>query len=97
MEFPEEVVAKAIRMNVRLRDGFSCGILTLGFVGVDVRSSSAVVDVGTYNIRTGNADSGTPNAWDARKSDVAAMIRKLDLDAFGLQEVDPGQAEFLNK
>ena len=59
--------------------------------------STSVVEVGSYNIRTGNADSGTPNAWDARKSDVAAMIRKMDLDAFGLQEVDPGQAEFLNK
>ena len=59
--------------------------------------AAVLLRVGTYNIRTGNADSGTPNAWDARKSDVAAMIRKMDLDAFGLQEVDPGQAEFLNK
>ena len=53
--------------------------------------------VGTYNIRTMGADKGTPNAWEERKEDVVALIRKLNLDAFGLQEVTPGQKEFLLK
>lgn len=53
--------------------------------------------VGTYNIRLATGDAGTPNAWTNRCGDVVALIRKLRLDAFGLQEVRPEQAEFLRK
>ena len=59
--------------------------------------SAVKLRVGTYNIRTMGADKGTPNAWEERKEDVVALIRKLNLDAFGLQEVTPGQKEFLLK
>ena len=49
--------------------------------------------VGSYNIRLQPGDKGTPNAWDERKADMLELIRKLDLDAFGLQEVRPDQAD----
>ena len=58
------------------------------------------IRVATYNIRlSGNgswvADGGTPNTWESRKADVVALVRSLDLDVFGLQEVCPDQAEYL--
>ena len=57
------------------------------------------VKVGTYNIRlsgsNGSADRGTPNAWEERKEDLLELVRRLDLDVFGLQEVCPDQAQFL--
>ena len=55
------------------------------------------VRVGTYNIRLGTGDRGTPNAWEARRQDLVAFIQKLDLDAFGLQEVRPEQAAYLRE
>ncbi|MBQ8112742.1 MAG: hypothetical protein IJ146_05995, partial [Kiritimatiellae bacterium] len=58
---------------------------------------AATVRVGSYNIRLSTGDKGTPNAWANRKNDLIALIRKLDLDAFGLQEVKPDQAEFLDR
>ncbi len=57
--------------------------------------AAVLLRVGTYNIRTAFCDKGTPNAWTERRDDVLALIRKLDLDAFGLQEVMPSQARFL--
>ena len=55
----------------------------------------AQIKIGSYNIRLQSGDKGTPNAWDERKADLAAFIGKLDLDAFGLQEVCPDQADYL--
>ena len=61
------------------------------------------VRAGSFNIRTsGNsdgwvADKDTPNQWIQRKDDVAALLRKLDWDVFGLQEVCPDQLEFLRE
>lgn len=60
-------------------------------------AASAPVRVGTYNIRLATGDVGTPNAWEARKSAVVAQIRKMDLDAFGLQEVRPEQAAYFRE
>lgn len=57
--------------------------------------TTETIKVGTYNIRLQTGDKGTPNAWKERKADLADFIRKLDLDAFGLQEVCPGQADHL--
>lgn len=56
---------------------------------------SDAVRVGTYNIRMSLADRGTPNAWDARKADMVNLIRMMDLDVFGMQEVCPDQAGYL--
>ena len=57
--------------------------------------NDALLKVGTYNIRYQAGDKNTPNAWDERKADLVELIRKLDLDAFGLQEVCPGQVDYL--
>ena len=43
--------------------------------------------VGSYNVRNSNGDKNTDNAWSLRKADVAALVKSLDLDAFGLQEM----------
>ena len=51
--------------------------------------------VGTYNIRLQPGDKGTPNAWEARKVDFINFLRRMDLDAFGLQEVCPDQATYI--
>lgn len=53
------------------------------------------IKVGSYNIRLQSGDHNTPNAWDERKSDLVNLIRDMDLDAFGLQEVCAGQADHL--
>ena len=60
----------------------------------------ATIRVGTYNIRYSGvgayvADEGTPNTWEDRKDDLIALLHKLDLDVFGLQEVCPDQAAYL--
>ena len=57
----------------------------------------APIRIATYNIRTMKADVGTPNAWEARKDDLVGLIRRLDIDAGGLQEVHPGQMAFLRE
>ena len=61
-------------------------------VGRDAPSSA--LKVGSYNVRCSPADAGTPNAWPERKDDLLALLRRLDLDAGGLQEVCPDQLKF---
>ena len=65
-------------------------------------SGEATIRVGTYNIRLSGAgkrviDKGTPNTWEDRKADLVALLRKLDLDVFGLQEVCPDQLSYLRE
>ena len=55
------------------------------------------IRVGSYNIRLSSGDKGTPNAWECRKADLVALVKKLDLDAFGMQEVCPDQAQYLRE
>ena len=55
------------------------------------------IRVGSYNIRLSKGDLGTPNAWESRKADLVNLVRKLDLDAFGMQEVCPDQAQYLRE
>ena len=58
------------------------------------------IRVASYNIRFDNADVAKfdgPNAWVHRKEALVNLIRKMNLDAFGLQEVTPGQAAYLRK
>lgn len=62
--------------------------------------TAELIRVGSYNIRYNGercADRGTVNDWEKRKGDVAELIRKLDLDVFGLQEVCPDQIAFLRR
>ena len=63
--------------------------------GVAFAADDVSLKVGTYNIRLQPGDKGTPNAWESRKADFLNLLRRLDLDAFGLQEVCPGQAEYI--
>jgi len=53
--------------------------------------------VGSYNIRFTTGDVGTENAWERRRDDLVKLVRGLDLDVFGTQEVRPEQAAYLRK
>ncbi len=64
---------------------------------VQSTKETTAINVGTYNIRLSLGDRKTPNAWELRKHDLVALIRKMNLDAFGMQEVRPDQAEFLRE
>ena len=66
----------------------------IGCTNTDTPKSTPI-KVGSYNIRYQSGDNNTPNAWDARKADMVNLIKQMDLDAFGLQEVDPGQVVYL--
>ena len=57
--------------------------------------ASDPIRVASYNIRLATGDKGTPNAWLERRDDMVDFIRRLDLDAGGLQEVRPEQMAFL--
>ena len=59
--------------------------------------SSDAIKVGSYNIRLEPGDKGTPNAWQERKEDLVALVKKLDLDVFGMQEVCPPQAQYFRE
>jgi endonuclease/exonuclease/phosphatase family metal-dependent hydrolase len=63
--------------------------------GFAFATTDTSLKVGTYNIRLQPGDKGTPNAWESRKVDFINLLRRMDLDAFGLQEVCPGQAEYI--
>ncbi len=63
--------------------------------GFAFATTDTALKVGTYNIRLQPGDKGTPNAWESRKVDFINLLRRMDLDAFGLQEVCPGQAEYI--
>lgn len=65
--------------------------------GCDTSRPADSIRVGSYNIRLSRGDVGTPNAWDERKADLVDFIKALSLDAFGLQEVCPDQAEYLRE
>ena len=66
------------------------------FVGCATRPADAI-RVASYNIRLSPGDRDTPNAWEERKADLVALVRKMDLDAFGMQEVCPDQADYLRR
>lgn len=70
--------------------------LALAFAGCATAPQDAI-RVGSYNIRLSPCDVGTPNAWDCRKLDLVALVKKMDLDAFGMQEVCPDQAQYLRE
>ena len=69
--------------------------LAAGALAGCASAPSDTLRVGTYNIRYMSGDQETPNAWDARKDGLATLVRDLDLDIVGLQEVLAEQADFL--
>ena len=81
-----------------MKRSFFCILALAGLLaGCAVSRPTDAVRVGSYNIRLSPGDRGTPNAWDCRKSDLVNLVRKLDLDAFGMQEVCPDQAQYLRE
>ena len=81
----------------RLSGGLLAAALGCLTVTGCVTAPTDAIRVGSYNIRLSKGDLGTPNAWECRKADLVALVRKLDLDAFGMQEVCPDQAQYLRE
>ena len=71
-------------------------ILALAAVLAGCATSDAL-RVGSYNVRLSSGDVGTPNAWSERKADLVALVKKLDMDVFGMQEVKPDQAAYFRE
>ena len=79
------------------RISFLAGLLAVALAGCVTSRPADAIRVGSYNIRLSPGDQGTPNAWECRKADMVALVKKLDLDAFGMQEVCPDQAAYLRE
>lgn len=60
------------------------------------QSASKALRVCSFNIRLSAGDRKTPNAWHLRKDSVIKLLREKNLDIFGLQEVCPDQAAFID-
>ena len=80
---------------MKMKTLLSAAAILLALAGAPAAQAAATLKVGTYNIRLMPGDKGTPNAWPARRDGLVALLRKMDLDAFGLQEVFPGQAAYI--
>ena len=80
---------------MKMKTMLSAAALLLALAGAQAAQADATLKVGTYNIRLMPGDKGTPNAWPARRDGLVALLRKMDLDAFGLQEVFPAQAAYI--
>ena len=76
---------------------FALGAMLLAGAALSCRADTTQVRVGTYNMRVSSADVNSTNAWKYRRGDVGVLLRKLDLDVVGFQEVRPNQLEFLRK
>ena len=70
-------------------------VLAIAGCSVQGPPPEVAMKVGSYNIRLQPGDKGTPNAWDERKADLVELLRSMDLDAVGMQEVCPGQTEYI--
>lgn len=57
--------------------------------------SHAALRIGSYNIRVSLADKKTENAWDKRKGDLVALMRRIDYDVVGLQESFTEQSAYV--
>ena len=79
------------------RISFIAALIAVALTGCVASRPVETIRVGSYNIRLSAGDKGTPNAWDCRKADLVDLVKKLDLDAFGMQEVCPDQAQYLRE
>ena len=62
------------------------------------RDGKTTLKVCTYNIRLDSRrDEAAGNGWNARRGDLAALVRKMAPDAGGMQEVTPGQRRYLEQ
>ena len=83
----------------RLTVWLSLCVLAAAFVSgcVFLFCPSEAIRVGSYNIRLSPGDRGTENDWDLRRDDLVKLVKKLNLDVFGMQEVCPDQAQYLRE
>ena len=79
------------------RISFLAALLAVALTGCVTSRPPEAIRVGSYNIRMSPGDRGTENDWDLRRDDLVNLVRKMDLDAFGMQEVCPDQAQYLRE
>ena len=85
-------------MNVKARAILLAGLSVFcGGVCCGGDAAAHAIRVGSYNIRYVAGDKGTENDWTKRRDDLVALVRSFNLDAFGLQEVDPEQIQYLRE
>ena len=68
-------------------------------LGCATRPADAI-RAGSYNIRLNSEHAAKvdgENRWELRKADLVDLVKKMDLDVFGLQEVCPDQAQYLRE
>jgi endonuclease/exonuclease/phosphatase family metal-dependent hydrolase len=71
-------------------------IISLLLVALFMEAQSQSLKVMTYNIRLNTTSDGV-NSWPNRKEKVADLIKKIDADAFGVQEALHDQMQDLLK
>ena len=79
------------------RISFLAALLAVALTGCVTSRPPEAIRVGSYNIRMSPGDRGTENDWDLRRNDLVNLVKKMDLDAFGMQEVCPDQAQYLRE
>ena len=89
----------AMKDDVQMRGARLCGRLAAAIAlaatvmsgcqtAPDEAERTVALRVGSSNIRYPNkGDDKAGNGWDARKGDLIALLRRLDMDVFGMQEV----------
>ena len=74
-----------------------CGCTTQPGQWTSSSVDEGALRVASYNIRLSPGDVGTPNEWKNRKGDLVNLVRRMNLDCFGMQEVCPDQAAYLRE
>ena len=80
-------------MRTMKMHGLAVALMAVAVTGccsqnVETGAKPLALRVGTCNVRCPNAgDDKAGNGWDARKTDLMNLLRKLDMDVFGMQEV----------
>ena len=58
-------------------------------------AQSPVIRLGSFNIRCVNTKDKGSRSWNARRWDVADLVKRMKCDVIGLQEVTPGQMKYM--
>ena len=70
-------------------------LIVVAAVTASAMVANASIRVGSYNIRTQFADKKTENAWNRRRADLIALLRRIDYDVVGLQESFVEQSAYI--
>ena len=93
---PEERSVAGFCTTIRVFCAAMVVSFTSSLVGAEADNcSDAVLRVGSYNIRVSHADRKTQNAWEKRKGDLVALMRRIDYDVVGLQESFTEQSAYI--